>query len=185
MTYKEKRDHKFKILFMYDSMKSDIDTICMNYFANAPYEEEDNDNSYINDVSKAHKNVAKIRIDEEDNIIENESDKAIYISLDHDDDVRDIKNKVKDLISKTDEIDKLIKDSLKSWDISRVGKAELTIIRLALYEIYFDKSIDAPVAINEAVELSKVYGDDKASKFVNGVLSTIYNHERSTHSITT
>ena len=85
-----------------------------------------------------------------------------------------LKNKVKEVIEKTEEIDKLIADNLESWDINRVAKAEITIIRLAIYEMYYDASIDIPVAINEAVELAKVYGDDKANKFVNGVLSTIY-----------
>ena len=52
--------------------------------------------------------------------------------------------------------------------------AELTIIRLAIYEMYYDKSIDIPIAINEAIELAKVYGDNKTPKFVNGVLATIH-----------
>ena len=112
------------------------------------------------------------------NITENESDKAITISLSIEDDILDIKNKVKDIINKTKEIDGIIKDSLNAWDISRVGKAELIIIRLAVYEMYYDLMIDIPVAINEAVELAKTYGDDKADKFVNGVLATIYKNKK-------
>lgn len=172
MTYKEKRDHKFRILFMYDILKGDIDIAMSNYFENIPYNDEDD--SAESDLNRnSHQNVAKVVIGDT-NEIENESDKAITINLSDEANIRDIKNKVKDLISKISDIDNIIKESLSTWDINRVGKAELTIIRLAIYEMYYDSSIDIPVAINEAVELAKEYGDEKASKFVNGVLSTIY-----------
>lgn len=173
MTFREIRDHKFKILFMCNFLKSDLDQVLLNYFENMPYEEEDDDNSYVNDSSKTHKNVAKVQITSDDNS-SNVSDAAVLISLTEDDNIRDITTKVKDVISKTEEIDKIISDNLETWDIKRVGKAELTIIRLALYEMYYDKSIDVPVAINEAIELAKVYGDNKTPKFVNGVLATIH-----------
>lgn len=178
MTFREIRDHKFKILFMYYFMKTDIDQILLNYFANFPYEEEDDENEYTKNSSKYHKNISKIVITEEQNEIENVSDAAVTITLSEDDNIRDIKRKVKEIIDKTEEIDKLISDNLESWNIKRVGKAEITIIRLAVYEMYYDASIDIPVAINEAVELAKVYGDDKADKFVNGVLSTIYRKKK-------
>ena len=92
--------------------------------------------------------------------------------------IQDIKNKVKDIISKSNAIDGIIKENLETWDINRVGKAELAIIRLAVYEMYYDETVDLPVAINEAVELAKTYGDDKAPKFVNGVLSTVYKNHK-------
>lgn len=174
MTFREIRDHKFKVLFMYYCMKTDIDQLLLNYFSNFPYEEEDDENEYTKSSSKYHQNIARVSIKEHDKENENVSDAAVTITLTEDDNIRDIKNKVKDVIEKTEEIDKLIEDNLESWDINRVAKAEITIIRLAIYEMYYDASIDIPVAINEAVELAKVYGDDKADKFVNGVLSTIY-----------
>lgn len=176
MTFKEKRDHKFKILFMYDILKGDIDVAMSNYFENIPYNDED-DNAKSDSTRNSHLNVAKVVIGDEDEV-KNESDKAITINLNDEANIRDIKNKVKDLISKISLIDDIIKESLSSWDINRVGKAELTIIRLAIYEMYYDSSIDVPVAINEAVELAKDYCDDKASKFVNGVLSTIYKKKQ-------
>ncbi len=57
---------------------------------------------------------------------------------------------------------------------SRLGKAELTIMRLAIFEIKYDDDIPNGVAINEAVELAKKYGADSASSFINGVLAKIY-----------
>ena len=174
MTFREIRDHKFKVLFMYYCMKTDIDQLLLNYFSNFPYEEEEDENDYTKNTSKYHQNVAKVNLKEVESEDGNVSDAAVAITLTEDDNIRDIKNKVKEVIEKTDEIDKLIAENLESWDIKRVAKAEITIIRLAIYEMYYDAAIDIPVAINEAVELAKVYGDDKADKFVNGVLSTIY-----------
>lgn len=178
MTFREIRDHKFKILFMFYFMGTDIDQVMLNYFSNLPYEEEDDENEYTKD-KKSHRNIAKVTISEDDNKEHNVSDAAVVVKLSDDDNIRDIKRKVKEIIDKTEEIDKLISDNLESWDINRVAKAEITIIRLAVYEMYYDASIDIPVAINEAVELAKVYGDGKADKFVNGVLSTIFKKKNS------
>ena len=179
MTYREIRDNKFKLLFIYYAMKTDINQIFLNYFSNFPYEEEDDENGYTKSSSKSHKNIAKIDVKETDkNDTGNISDSAILIPLTEDDNVRDIKWKVIDIIEKTNEIDDILSKNLESWDIKRVGRAELTIIRLAIYEMYYDSSVDIPVAINEAIELAKVYGDEKASKFVNGVLATIYKNKK-------
>lgn len=57
------------------------------------------------------------------------------------------------------------------WSVGRIGKIELTILRLAVYEIKFDDSVPTSVAIDEAVELAKKYGQDGAGSFVNGVLA--------------
>lgn len=175
MTFKEKRDHKFKLLFMCYFNLEDIENTMSNYFENYPYD-EDNENDYLYG-DKAHVNVAKIVLNES-NEGSNESDKAITITPTDEDNIIDIKNKVRDILDKTNEIDTLISSNLANWNIKRVGKAELTIIRLAVYEMYYDDSIDVRIAINEAVELGKVYGEDKASKFINGVLSTIYKNKR-------
>ncbi len=68
-------------------------------------------------------------------------------------------------------IDESISEKTTGWNIDRIGKAELAILRLAVYEIMFDDSIPSSVSINEAVELAKKYGADDASSFVNGVLA--------------
>lgn len=72
---------------------------------------------------------------------------------------------------KLPEIDALIKEKSEGWKIGRIGKVELSIIRLAVYEIMYDDDVPVGVAINEAVELSKKYGQDQAGSFVNGVLA--------------
>lgn len=88
-------------------------------------------------------------------------------------DKAEIESRVMDIISHIGEIDGKISDSCDNWQIDRIGKAELSILRLAVYEILFDEQVETPVAINEAVELSKKYCDEKSHAFVNGVLARI------------
>ena len=82
-----------------------------------------------------------------------------------------INNKCSDIISKIPEIDEAINASTTGWKTSRMGKVDLSIIRLAVYEIKFEEDVPAKVAINEAVELAKLYGTDNSASFVNGVLA--------------
>lgn len=72
-----------------------------------------------------------------------------------------------------EEIDNLIKINLReNWKIERISKIDLSILRLAIYEIKY-KEIPYKVAINEAVELAKKYGEDTSKNFVNGILASI------------
>ncbi len=82
-----------------------------------------------------------------------------------------INNKCSDIISKIPEIDEAINASTTGWKTSRMAKVDLSIIRLAVYEIKFEEDVPAKVAINEAVELAKLYGTDNSASFVNGVLA--------------
>ena len=85
----------------------------------------------------------------------------------------EIVSKIEVILLHLEEIDSKISTYCEGWAIDRIAKAELTIIRLACYEIFFDEDVDKAVAINEAVELAKRYAQDKAPSFVNGVLSKI------------
>ena len=71
------------------------------------------------------------------------------------------------------EIDRLIGETSAAWDISRISKIDLAIMRLAVYELVYDDSIGEGVSINEAVELAKAYSTEESGKFVNGVLGKI------------
>ena len=75
------------------------------------------------------------------------------------------------------EIDDKIAAASKGWKLKRIAKAELAILRLAVYEALYDDEVPVPVAINEAVELAKDYGREEGYAFVNGVLSTITQRE--------
>ena len=76
-----------------------------------------------------------------------------------------------------DSIDEKIEKNLKSnWKMERVSRIDLTILRLAIYEIEYNK-IPYKVAINEAVELAKKYGEDTSKNFVNGILASVVTEE--------
>ncbi|MBE5905276.1 MAG: transcription antitermination factor NusB [Lachnospiraceae bacterium] len=74
---------------------------------------------------------------------------------------------------KLPEIDERINSHTKGWKTDRMGKVELAIIRLAVYEMLYDEEVPTSVAINEAVELAKKFGTDEAPSFVNGVLAKL------------
>ena len=84
-----------------------------------------------------------------------------------------IAQKYANIVCKKIEIDTMINEIAEGWKTERLGKVDLTILRLAVYEIKFDEEIPDSVAINEAVELAKMYGADNAPSFINGVLAKI------------
>lgn len=84
-----------------------------------------------------------------------------------------IKKKTEDIFMRIEEIDATIESISTGWKINRLGKAELAILRVAVYEMKFDDDIPEKVAINEAVELAKHYGNEQSPRFVNGVLAKL------------
>lgn len=86
-------------------------------------------------------------------------------------DLNYIKNKTNLIMEKLTEIDAMINEKSTGWKTSRMGKVDLSIMRLAVYEISFDEEIPQKVAINEAVELAKKFGNDDSASFINGVLA--------------
>ncbi len=71
------------------------------------------------------------------------------------------------------QIDHVINDNTEGWDTARMGKVELAVLRLGVYEILFDKDIPDSVAIDEAVGLAKQYGQENSGGFVNAILAKI------------
>ncbi|MCR4739873.1 MAG: transcription antitermination factor NusB [Lachnospiraceae bacterium] len=84
-----------------------------------------------------------------------------------------ITEKYKKISEMLPELDDIINKASKGWSTDRMGKADLTILRLAVFEVLFDDDIPTGVAIDQAVELAKKYGRDESAAFVNGVLSGI------------
>ena len=82
-----------------------------------------------------------------------------------------ITEKYEKITEKLPELDALLNEKTEKWNTKRIGKVELTILRIALYEILFDDTIPEGVAIDEAVTIAKKYGQDSAGAFVNGVLA--------------
>ena len=76
------------------------------------------------------------------------------------------------------DIDSTLNASMQGWKTARLSKVDLTVLRLAVYEIKYEDNIPVKVSINEAVELAKKYGTEKSGGFVNGVLRRIADSEQ-------
>ncbi len=81
------------------------------------------------------------------------------------------------IMKELDTIDETISKSLTSWTIDRLFKLDLSILRVAVYEMLFVENIPNEVSINEAVEIAKKYGSNESSKLINGILGAIIRRE--------
>ena len=96
-----------------------------------------------------------------------------------DEEMADISEKDMDYIAKKHsairsrlaELDTLLDEKVEGWNVARMGKVELAVLRLTLYEMLYDEEVPEGVAIDEAVELAKTYGQGGAGSFVNAVLA--------------
>ena len=93
-------------------------------------------------------------------------------------DAIDDKNFVHDLVegvrTEQDKIDGIIGPAAPEWPVDQIAKIDKIILRIGVYELLLKREVPPKVAINEAVELAKAFGGENSSKFVNGVLGTIY-----------
>lgn len=88
-----------------------------------------------------------------------------------------MQSKYENIKAHLDEIDALLNEKSKGWKTSRMSKVDLSILRLAVYEMKFDEDVPVKVAINEAVEIAKAFGGDTSASFVNGILGKIAKDE--------
>lgn len=79
-----------------------------------------------------------------------------------------------------DEIDSIIQNCAPEWPLDKISKVDLVILRVAIYELMHSKAAPQKVAIDEAVELAKEFGNDTSPKFVNGVLGTVVEYLENT-----
>lgn len=107
---------------------------------------------------------------EDADLLADEEEKAGTYS---DEDKAYVKQKIMNIVQKQTEIDAEIERISEGWKLARIGKAELAILRLAVYEILYEDEIPLKVAINEAVELAKIYCDAEAKGFVNALLAKL------------
>ena len=121
----------------------------------------------------AFKLIYSLEIQSEENIDEQIE---LYIEAGEITDVKTInyiKNIIKGIEEHKEDIVNLIEKNLKAdWELNRVSKIDLSLLKLAIYEIKYT-DIPYKVAINEAVELAKKYGEDSSKAFVNGILAVV------------
>ena len=145
MTRRELREHSFKVLFRADFYPvEEMDEQIERYFG-APVED---------DVTPEGTTILH-----DSNL--SEAEQAV------------VTEKVKKILEKLPEIDAALNEASKGWKTSRMGKVELSILRLAVYELRYDDDVPGKVAINEAVELAKKFGGSEAPAFINGVLGKL------------
>lgn len=91
---------------------------------------------------------------------------------------RYIADKVMDLLAHREEIDAMLEEISIRWKVKRMAKVDLTILRLAVYEMKYDDRVPVSSAINEAVELAKNYGEENSASFINGILAKAAKDEK-------
>lgn len=83
-------------------------------------------------------------------------------------------NLVHGVVKNREHIDKIISELLEKWTLERLAAVDRNLLRMAVYELlYLKDEVPPKVAIDEAIEIAKIYGDEKSGKFVNGVLSKV------------
>ena len=88
-----------------------------------------------------------------------------------------LRKRTEEMMDRIPDIDARIDQVASGWKTRRMGKVELTILRLALFEMEYDDTIPEKVSINEAVELAKKFGGDDSPAFVNGILAKLIRKE--------
>ena len=163
MTRRELREHCFKLLFCADFYPTDEMQEQVDVYFTEPKEEDDVP-SGIGDI------IHNPMLDTFD---------GGYV-----------KSKVEKILDVLPELDKAIDGVAQGWTTRRMGKVELTILRLALYEIKHDDDVPEKVAINEAVELAKKFGGDDSPAFINGhfseagmLMAGVYSFRRLMHTL--
>jgi len=146
MTRRELREHCFKLLFCADFYPAEETEEQIEQYFTEPQEEEDTPDG----VSEVLHSPALDTFD------------GGYV-----------KTKVERIMEKIPDLDAQLNEIAKGWTTRRMGKVELTILRLALFEIKYDDDVPEKVAINEAVELAKKFGGDDSPSFVNGILAKL------------
>ncbi len=183
MQEREIRDHKLKILVMLSFYNDyNLDELLDKYFINLPYEDKEYKNEYTGDLSIKYFDVYKK--DGHLNYSIKEKDKKNLKEVCMDSLYNRIKIFLKNFYEREKEILEILTKNLKGWNINHIPRCEKYILMIAVYEMYFDENIkDINIPINEAVLLAKVYGmDDRADKFINGILGTVYKSNENINS---
>lgn len=115
-----------------------------------------------------------LNLEELDTNIEEILDRNIAVYKDVVDEADFIKDLALGTLKNEKKIDAMIIPAAPEWPIDQIAKMDKAILRMSIYELLIKKDVPPKVAINEAVELAKEFGGDNSSKFVNGVLGTIF-----------
>ena len=146
MTRREAREHCFKMLFCQDFYPAEEKEEQLERYFDAPVED-------VTGKDGADEVLHQVDLEGADKTA--------------------LEARVEAIMKKIPELDEKINGVAEGWKTRRMGRVELTILRLALFEMKEDQEIPEKVAINEAVELAKKFGGDGAPAFVNGILAKL------------
>ena len=116
-------------------------------------------------------------LDFRDNADINEICKRNIAAYQEECDIEYIQKSLSGITNNMNKINKIISNAAPEWPIEQIATVDRSILRVAIYELLFLKNIPPKVVINEAVEIAKIYGSETSSKFVNGVLGTLYKND--------
>ena len=151
MGRKQDRTHAMKLVFR------------LGFAVGKPGEPADEAARYISDFAGAEYDDAPVSAPDDTA----KTDKNVKIDSDY------LSKTYAGVIGNLAEIDRIIDESAAGWKTERISKTDLAILRLAIYEMLFGGEVPAGVAVNEAVELAKIYGADESPAFINGVLGNV------------
>ena len=144
MTRREAREHCFKMLFCQDFYPAEEKNEQLERYFDAPIEDVTNKDGV---------------------------DEVLHDVTLNDEEKKQLEERAEKIMLAIPELDEEINKVAEGWKTNRMGKVELTILRLAAYELKDDEEIPDKVAINEAVELAKKFGQDNSGSFVNAILA--------------
>ncbi|MDK2584895.1 transcription antitermination factor NusB [Romboutsia sedimentorum] len=151
------REYMMKLIYQSDinkeSMEGKLDTFLNNNFEYISNRYEELRLQYSDNPNLELKNL------EIDNVVDKEYMNKMCVAL------KENSGKINELISKY----------AKNWSIERMPKVDLAVLKVAICEILFVEDIPNKVSINEAIEIAKIYCDDKTPKFINGILGSVVN----------
>ena len=146
MNRKRLREHCFKMLFCTGFYKEEEQAEQMDMYFEEPVEDE---------------------------ILQDGTEEILHNPQADMQDMTYLKDKVGKILENVEELDNAINAVAEGWKTGRMGRVELTILRLALFEMRYDDTVPMKVAINEAVELAKKFGGNDSPAFVNGILAKL------------
>lgn len=152
------REYMMKFIYQIDMNKEDLTDL------------NDKLENFLNDNFEYIKNryeELKLQFSDEADVELEETELSQFIDLKYS------KELVESFNSNKENIDSLINKYAKNWTINRMAKVDLAILRLAICEILYMSEMPTKVSINEAIELAKLYCDDKSPKFINGILGSV------------
>ena len=142
------REFALQVLYQLDVSHSDVSEVLEDFWKDR------------SDLVLSNKEKEVIELDKKDLEVRKYTEKLVYGTLE-----------------KLESLDKMIEKFAEHWAIKRMGYVDRNILRLSAYEMIYFEEIPVKVAINEAVELAKRYGESDSSKFVNGILDRIAKTE--------